>query len=59
MLEQVPDLDAVIVAVGGGGLVAGIAARDQGDATRRCESIGVQTDALPRMQRALAARRSR
>jgi threonine dehydratase len=53
LLEQVPDLDAVIVPVGGGGLIAGIgevlAAR-----APSVRVIGVESRAFPGMRRALA-----
>ena len=54
LLEQCPGLDAVIVPVGGGGLVAGAALAVKG---RRPEVrvIGVQSEALPAMRRALDA----
>ena len=52
MLEQIPDLDAVVVPIGGGGLIAGIAtAIKQTD--RRIRVIGVETARLPSMQQAL------
>jgi threonine dehydratase len=48
ILEQVPDLDAVMVPVGGGGLVSGIAAVVK--ALRRpARVVGVQTEVLPSM----------
>ena len=54
LAEQVPDLDAVLVPVGGGGLAAGLAlalkARRPG-----AEVIGVQADEAPGMKAALAA----
>jgi threonine dehydratase len=54
LLEQVDDLDAVIVPVGGGGLVAGVALalKARRPAVR---VIGVQAAVVPAMQRALAA----
>lgn len=53
LLEQVPDLDAVIVPVGGGGLAAGIGSVL---AARRPDVAlyGVEAKAVPSMQRALA-----
>jgi len=52
ILDQVPAVDAVLVAVGGGGLAAGIAtaikARRPG-----VRMIGVQTEAMPAMRAAL------
>ena len=54
LLEQIPDLEAVVVPIGGGGLIAGVAC-----AIKECRPairvIGVQTQALPSMQAALAA----
>jgi len=53
LYEQTPDLDAVVVPVGGGGLIAGIAvaltARNP-----KIRVIGVQSEALPSMKTALA-----
>jgi threonine dehydratase len=54
--EQVPDLDTVLVAVGGGGLIGGVAAwyRDNriGAGTK---VIGVEPEACPTLHHALAA----
>lgn len=52
LLEQRPDVDAVIVPVGGGGLAGGVGVAVK---SRRPEVriVGVQTDALPSMRRAL------
>jgi threonine dehydratase len=54
LVEQVPDLDAVVVPVGGGGLIGGVALAVK---SRRpgIEVIGVQAAALPAMRAALAA----
>lgn len=49
--EQVPGLDALLVAVGGGGLIGGIAAWYAG----RTELIGVEPEAAPTLARALEA----
>ena len=49
--EQQPDLDTVLVAVGGGGLIGGIAAWYAG----RVKVIGVEPEAAPTLTRALAA----
>jgi threonine dehydratase len=54
LLEQIPDLDAVIVAVGGGGLIGGIGCAIK-ETNPNVRVIGVQTEALPSMQAALAA----
>ncbi len=51
LAEQVPDLDAVMVAVGGGGLIGGIAAWYRG----RVPVVGVEPEAAPTLTRALAA----
>jgi threonine dehydratase len=53
LAEQVPELDTLLVAVGGGGLIGGIAAWYAG-----CISvIGVEPEAAPTLSRALAASR--
>src|SRR5258706_2788837 len=49
--EQAPALDALLVAVGGGGLIGGIAAWYQG----RTPVIGVEPEAAPTLTRALEA----
>ena len=51
--EQVPDLDTLFVAVGGGGLIGGIAAWYQ----KRIAVIGVEPQAAPTLARALEAGR--
>jgi threonine dehydratase len=53
LYEQNPDLDAVMVPVGGGGLIAGIACALK-TLNRKIRVIGVQADALPSMKAALA-----
>jgi threonine dehydratase len=54
LLEQVPNLEAVVVPIGGGGLIGGIAcAIKQSNPALRV--IGVQTARLPSMQAAVAA----
>jgi threonine dehydratase len=54
LLEQVPNLDAILVPVGGGGLIGGIglAVKSQRPAVR---VVGVQTAEMPAMKAALAA----
>ncbi|MEA3292176.1 MAG: threonine ammonia-lyase [Pseudomonadota bacterium] len=54
LLEQVPELDKVIVPVGGGGLIAGIATAVK---ARRpeVEIVGVEVERIPGMQQSLAA----
>jgi threonine dehydratase len=51
--EQVPELDTLLVAVGGGGLIGGIAAWYAG----RIDVVGVEPEAAPTLTRALAAGR--
>jgi len=53
VLEQRPDVDAIVVPVGGGGLASGVGVAVK---SRRPEVriVGVQTAALPSMRRALA-----
>jgi threonine dehydratase len=51
--EQAPQLDSIIVAVGGGGLIGGIAAWYDS----RIKIIGVEPEAAPTLTRALAAGR--
>jgi threonine dehydratase len=51
--DQIADLDALLVAVGGGGLIAGIAAWYG----RRVRVIGVEPEASPTLTRALEAGR--
>ncbi len=48
---QAPDLDTVLVAVGGGGLIAGIAAWYRGEV----RVVGVEPERAPSLERALAA----
>jgi len=51
--EQVPDLDTLLVGVGGGGLIAGVAAWYRG----RIKLVGVEPHAAPTLTKALAAGR--
>jgi threonine dehydratase len=51
--RQCPDLDTLLVAVGGGGLIGGIAAWYTG----RIRIVGVEPEAAPTLTRALAAGR--
>lgn len=53
LYEQNPDLDAVIVPVGGGGLIAGIALVLK-TLNPKIKIIGVQAEAVPSMKTALA-----
>src|SRR5260370_37169502 len=52
MLEQSPDLDAIIIPVGGGGLIAGVACAVK-DTNPNIQVIGVQTSKLASMKAAL------
>jgi len=52
LAEQVPDLEAVVVPVGGGGLIAGIATALRG-VLPAARVIGVESRAFPGMNRAL------
>ena len=54
MLEQVPEMDAVIVPIGGGGLIGGMACAIK-ELRPGCRVIGVQTSRLPSMIEARAA----
>ena len=54
LLEQVPDLEAVVVPIGGGGLIGGIACAIK-ESNPAIRVIGVQTARLPSMQAAAAA----
>jgi threonine dehydratase len=51
LLEQVPDVDTVLVAVGGGGLMAGVAAAVEGAA----KVVAVEPETAPTLHVALAA----
>jgi threonine dehydratase len=56
ILEQVPDVEAVVVPVGGGGLISGVAAAVK--AMRpTVKVIGVETEVLPSMLQAIEAGR--
>lgn len=54
LLEQIPDLEAVVVPVGGGGLIAGVACAIK-ESNPHIRVIGVQTERLPSMLRAADA----
>ena len=54
LLEQVPGLEAVVVPIGGGGLIGGIACAIK-ESRPDIRVIGVQTSRLPSMKAALAA----
>ena len=52
MLDEVPDLDTLVIAVGGGGLIAGMATAAKG-LKPDIEIIGVQTSRFPAMVNAI------
>lgn len=54
LLEQVPDLEAVVVPIGGGGLISGVACAIK-ESNPRIRVVGVQTERLPSMLRATEA----
>jgi threonine dehydratase len=54
MLEQVPEMDAVIAPIGGGGLIGGMACAIK-ETRPECRVIGVQTSRLPSMLEAVKA----
>jgi threonine dehydratase len=53
LLEQIPALEAVVVPIGGGGLIGGVACAIK-ETKPQVRVIGVQTARLPSMQAALA-----
>ncbi|QTF93698.1 threonine ammonia-lyase [Halomonas sp. BM-2019] len=53
MLEEAPELDALVIPIGGGGLIAGNAIA-AGELKPGIEVVGVQTKRFPAMQQALA-----
>lgn len=55
LLEQHPDLDSVVCAVGGGGLISGVAAAMK-ETNPDLRVIGVEPETLPSMQQALQQR---
>jgi threonine dehydratase len=52
MLEQIPDVDVLVVPVGGGGLISGIALAVE-SLKRDVRVVGVETNVLPSMKAAL------
>ena len=54
LLEQVPDLEAVVVPIGGGGLISGVACALK-ETNPRIRVIGVEPEKLPSMLRAREA----
>jgi len=55
LLEQIPQLEAVVVPIGGGGLIGGIACAIK-ESRPDIRVVGVQTARLPSMQAAIQAR---
>ena len=55
MLEEQPDLDTLVIAIGGGGLISGIATAAKG-LKPGIEIIGVQTERFPAMYAAVQGR---
>ncbi|GGA72213.1 threonine dehydratase [Edaphobacter acidisoli] len=53
VLEQVPDLEAIVVPIGGGGLIGGIACAIK-ESRPEVRVVGVQTSRLPSMAAAVA-----
>ncbi len=51
LLEQVPGLEAVVIPIGGGGLIGGVACAIK-ESNSKIRVIGVQTERLPSMLRA-------
>lgn len=54
VLEQVPDLDMIIVPIGGGGLIAGIAVAIKSERPE-VRIIGVESERMPAMKASVAA----
>jgi len=54
LLEQVPDLEAVVIPIGGGGLISGVACALK-ETNPRIRVIGVEPEKLPSMLRAREA----
>lgn len=54
MLEQIEDLEAVVVPIGGGGLISGVACAIK-ETNPKIRVAGVQTERLPSMLRAVEA----
>src|ERR1035438_2406711 len=54
LLEQIPNVEAVVVPVGGGGLIGGVACVIK-ESRPDVRLIGVQTEALPSMRAAMTA----
>ena len=52
MLDQIPDLDAVVVPIGGGGLIAGVAFAIK-SLNPKCKVYGVQANGAPSMKQSI------
>jgi threonine dehydratase len=57
ILEDWPEVDTMVAAVGGGGLIAGIAVAARALAGKRVEVVGVECEASPAFHEGLAAGR--
>jgi threonine dehydratase len=55
ILEEWPEVDTILVSVGGGGLVSGVAVAAKGMAAGRVEIVGVECEASPAFHEALKA----
>lgn len=56
ILEQVPDLDAIVIPIGGGGLISGVATAVRARRPK-VEILGVQSESAPSMKRSFDANR--
>ena len=56
LLEQIPDMDTVVVPVGGGGLIAGIAIAIRGQRPK-LELVGAEAERMPAMKKSVNAGR--
>ena len=56
LLEQIPDMDTVVVPVGGGGLISGIAIAIRGQRPE-VELVGAEAERMPAMKRSVKAGR--
>ena len=54
LLEQIPELEAIVVPIGGGGLIGGVACAIK-ESNANIRVVGVQTERLPSMLRAREA----
>ena len=56
ILEDIPDVDTIIVPIGGGGLISGVATAAK-EINPNIEIIGVQTDNIPSMRECVAQKK--